>query len=176
MFKTRRNTIFHKSAHGLDVSHPSGLRIHIRPLSVRDQQIHTEHLLRLSDEDRRKRFFQAMDDASIVRYSKRIDWDRSFILGAFVDDELRAVGSLMPIENDEAELAVTVEQAFQHAAIGRILVATLLVAARLAGLSAVRLIFLHENTPMRMLARDIHADLRSAQGVVEGVVPLTPAP
>ena len=176
MFGPRKNRLFKPTRTGVSVRHPSGLDIELRPLTKRDAAIHAEHLKRLPPEDRRTRFFLAMNDAAITSYSDHIDWKAAFVVGAFIDGTLRGVGELSePNAQGEAEIALTVEPAYRHAAIGRILLAAMLVAAEAEGVTTARLLFLRENDAMRRLAGDIGARLSSASGVTEALVPLPPA-
>ncbi len=157
-----------------DMLCPSDPQLRVGPLTARDERIHTEHLLRLPEEDRRKRFFHTMTDSAISDFSRDFDWNNNIVFGAFVDDVLRGVGTLIPVEDNQVEVAMTVEHAYQHLGIGRLLVATLLVAARMAGHSAVRLVFLQQNQQMLALAKDIRAEMVSESGVTEAVLPLAP--
>lgn len=175
MFGFSKNSLFRKTREGVAVSHPAGLDIVLRPLMAEDRERLAAHMMRLSPVDRRTRFFHQTSDEAIARYCERIDWKTAFLVGAFMEDTLRGVGELVPEGNDgAAELAVTVEEGWRHAALGRILVATLLVVAEEYGLRSAKLLFLHENEAMRRLVADIGARLGSASGVTEALVDLGP--
>lgn len=177
MFGYPRNSLFRKTRGGIAVLHPSGLDIVLRPLTAIDRDSLADHLRRLSPDDRRTRFFHQMNDEAIQRYCEGLDWQAAFHVGAFVSDTLRGVGELVP-EGDEgaAEIAVTVEQNWRHAALGRILVAALLVVAEERGLKSAKLLFLRENAAMRKLVSDIGARLTAASGVTEAQVDFRPVP
>lgn len=177
MFGYPRNSLFRKTRGGIAVMHPSGLDIVLRPLTATDRSILADHLRRLSPDDRRTRFFHQMNDAAIQRYCDEINWQAAFLVGAFVKGSLRGVGELVP-EGGEgtAEIAVTVEQEWRHAALGRILVAALLVVAEERGLKSAKLLFLRENSAMRKLVADIGARLTAASGVTEAQVDFRPDP
>lgn len=177
MFGFSRNSLFRKTRGGVAVNHPSGVSIVLRTLGRDDQHLLAEHLRRLSPDDRRTRFFHQMGDEAIQTYCERINWKDAFIVGAFVEGELRGAGELVP-EGGEGggEIAVTVEQEWRHAALGRILVAALLVVAEGRGLPSARLFFLRENSAMRKLVADIGARLSAASGVTEAKVEFRPNP
>lgn len=175
MFGSSRNSLFRRTRGGIAVRHPAGLDIVLRPLMAEDRERLAAHLMRLSPADRRTRFFHQTSDEAIARYCGRIDWKTAYLVGAVVEDTLRGVGELVPEgEDGAAEIAVTVEEGWRHAALGRILVAALLVVAEENGLRSAKLLFLHENEAMRRLVSDIGARLGSASGVTEALVDLGP--
>lgn len=175
MFGFSKNSLFRKTREGVAVSHPAGLDIVLRPLTGADREQLAGHLARLSPTDRRTRFFHQMSDEAVRRYAERIDWKTAFLVGAYVDGELRGAGELVPEgEEGRAEIAVTVERDWRHASLGRILVAALLVVAEQQGMRSVKLVFLRENAAMRKLAKDIAARVNSTAGISEAEVTLTP--
>ena len=80
-----------------------------------------EHFLRLDKEDRRLRFFGQVGDAFVESYCSKILVTDYAVLGCFIDGELRAIGELRNeahLWNRTAEVAITVERAFQNLGIG----------------------------------------------------------
>ncbi len=172
MFKSMRNRLLPHFG-GDPALTRTDLRLKVRALTRRDADRYENHLLRLSDEDRRARFFAAMNDEAILRYTRGRDWNSSTILGAFVNDALRGAGEIAPMSDaSRVELAVSVEGPYQNVALGRLLVAALLVEARLGHLTEARLVFLRENRTMLELARDLGARLTPQGGMIEGAVAL----
>src|ERR1700739_2302061 len=79
-----------------------------------------QHLLRLSPEERRLRFSGAVGDAFVTAHCERIDLLRAVIIGHFENGVLRGAAELR-LETGiagRAELAVTVEGAYQDRGIG----------------------------------------------------------
>lgn len=170
---------FRRTPKGTEIRQPNGMLIQVRGLTSHDLQAHVEHLQRLTPEDRRARFHSAMSDAAIAAYSGHLDWNSVYIFGVFVRGELRAVGELIPLGGDQAELSLSVERPYQKAGLGKILSLTLMIAARKADLKAVRMVYFRSNDRMRALARDMGAESEIDAGVMEGVVTLddpVPAP
>ena len=105
----------------------------IRKLTARESGRLTEHLGRLSDEDRRLRYGHFVNDSGLARYVDAIDWTQSWVVGAFEGAELRGVvevqrggGSPYPFT---AELSVSVEKSHQNQGLGTRLVAEALLVA-----------------------------------------------
>jgi GNAT superfamily N-acetyltransferase len=112
-----------------------------------------EHFMRLTEEERYLRFAGPAPEAAVERYLRGIDWTRAIRLGAFADGTLRGVAELVLTGNGAAELAVTVEGAFQHHGIGSELIRRVLVIARNRGIRTVVAHCLTENRSMRHLVR-----------------------
>ena len=155
--------------------HPGQLRL--RGLNRSDAARLTAHLQRLPPEDRRARFHGGMNDFAISAYVKRIDWSEAFIFGAFVAGDLRAVAELVPLRGGrKGEVAVSVEQGYQHAGLGRLLVVAAMLAARRIGLDSVVLAYQTRNTAMAALARELGAKVAPRGQVAEATIILPAAP
>lgn len=167
------NALFKMTPEGMRIRNSQDVAILLRGLDVADQQSHVEHLLRLTAVDRRSRFHSAMGDEALRIYSRNLDWRNAIIFGVFVDGTLRGVGELMPLRGGaEGEISISIEDAFQHGGIGRILIAALVIAARRAGMEAVRMLYFRDNDGMRQLSRSIGASSTMSSGVMEGVLSL----
>lgn len=153
---------------------PGGL--HVRGLSRKDAPLLTEHLLRLSPEDRRTRFHGAQNDQAITAYVQRINWRQSYIFGLFVGGTLRGVAELVPLPSrKEAEIAVSVEPRHRHGGMGSLLVVAAILAARRLGLGRLNLGYQARNTAMRALAMDVGAETVRRGATVDSVITLPAA-
>ena len=139
----------------------------LRPIDLKHIE---EHLLRLDGPDRRMRFCGRVSDQAISAYSQRIDWSATFVLGCFIDNELRGMAELRVVQKNPgaaAELAITVERAFQNKGIGTTLVRKMLAIARNRYIARVYMICLLDNRHMQHVARKMEADLVFREGEVE---------
>ncbi len=94
------------------------------------------HLLRLDARSRRLRFSSPVPDDYIGAYVRGIGGTRSVILGCFINGWLRGAAELRSQEADwgaEAEIAFSVERAWQGRGIGSALMATVMAAAKARG-------------------------------------------
>lgn len=145
--------------------------IKLRRLSRWDRAEHLGHLRRLSLADRHARFQGGMSDAALERYSHRLDWTQTDVIGIFADGKLRGMAELFPLGDPrEGELSISVEGGYQHFGYGRKLVQALLDAARMRGMRAVHMFFFRDNQGMHALARRMGASSRLSGGVLEGIV------
>ena len=155
---------------GPDASRIIGHDVRLRGLTGKDQPQHAAHLRRLAPEDRHARFHSTISDAAIDSYSEHLNWDSVLIFGVFVDGVLRAAGELLTEPGSpDAELAVSVEHDYQHLGFGKQLVLAMVLAARATGVERIVISFLHGNTDMRALARDLGAETQSIEGVAVSV-------
>jgi GNAT superfamily N-acetyltransferase len=148
----------------------------IRKLLPSDGPLYRDHLLRLDPDDRRFRFAGGVGAAAVHAHCERIDWLAAVILGCFEEGELRAVAELCFAEPSarEAELAITVERAWQGRGIGGELLARMRVIARNRGVLRLTMLCLAENRRMQRLARRFGAGLAGAAGQVEGAISVPP--
>lgn len=130
-----------------------------RQLMAEEARLRISHLERLRPEDRRSRFMAEID----VRV---VDQDRQLaspdlMVGAFADGCLIGVAELYVAQDEQviAEVAVTVEQAFQGRGIGTGLVERVLILARDRGIHRVVSRCLTANARMQRIARRIGARL-----------------
>ena len=112
------------------------------------------HLLRLDSGDRVKRFCGTLTDTNIVSLLGNIDWHHTCILGCFVDRELRGLAHISPLpdRDDEAEIAISVDSAFRREGMATGLTEAAMRWAADNGFTAVSMVMLAENMPMRRLA------------------------
>ncbi|RYH08097.1 GNAT family N-acetyltransferase [Tropicimonas sp. IMCC6043] len=173
MFGKFRQRLFRRSGRQLVFETRSGTQIALRGLTRRDVGQYRDHLRRLPPEDRHARFQAVVNDGTLDAHADRLDWEHALVFGVFADGVLRGVGELLPDSGGaQAEFAISVEPEFQHASIGRLLVAASLVAGRLARLTVIHLSFRRDNTGIRALARGVGAELHGSDGIVEGALHL----
>ena len=142
----------------------------VRRLLPADSSALIEHLLRLSAQDRRLRFFGAVSDDFIRRHGERIDWRHKILLACFIDGTLRGVAemALLPTDPVSVEVALTVEQPYQDQGIGSELLRRVIVLARNRFVHTLHLICLPENLRMQRVARKHGARLTIRDGAAEG--------
>ncbi len=115
-----------------------------------------EHLMRLDPEARRLRFMGAVGPGGIAAHVARAS---PLALVVHAPDGLwRGCAELHPGDSpDSAEIAVSVEGAWQNRGIGAALTAEAGRQARRLGRSDIRLTCLRHNTPMMQIARHLSA-------------------
>ncbi len=150
---------------------------HYRKLTYLDLPRFERHLLRLAPEDRYQRFSACLTDAAIGAYCRRLSFFDSILLGAFIEGELRAVAQLgfgtRPWAG-EAELAVSVEQPWQHRGIGGELARRSVILAANRGVREIEMICMIENGPMRRIALRLDGRLITLGSQAESRVELAP--
>lgn len=145
--------------------------VFLRKLTSRDVELYKEHLLRLTPADRCNRFMGAICDDRVAAYCRGLDLSNSVILGAFIDGELRGVGELAMgarLPRAVAEIALSVESAWQDLGIGTLLLKQVLTMARNRYVSRVYMMCLVGNRKMQKIARKFEANLIFEDGGVEG--------
>lgn len=142
--------------------------------SGRDQVC--QHLLRLDPEDRHLRFGGAPSDATIEAYVERIDWSRAVIVGAEVGGVLRGLGELKLVRGQDgvpmAEVAVTVEKAYQGHGVGSRLFRRLSTLAANRGVRRLYVLCLAQNERMRHIVLHYNAELTRYESEIEGQIQL----
>jgi GNAT superfamily N-acetyltransferase len=150
----------------------------IRKLWPHETERFRDHLLRLDKESRRLRFAHAVADSFIEDYAARMNDMGGLVVGAFVDDEVRAAAELRKLGDTwgrEAEAAFSVERQFQDQGLGTELMGRIIRAARNRGVNLLYMSCLAENARMQAIARKHDASLRVEYGEVIGeIVPETP--
>ncbi len=114
-----------------------------------------EHLLRLSAADRRLRFFAGVGADFIAEHCRRIDCLRAVVIGFFEAGVLRGAAELhlAGAFGSRAELAVTVESAWQDRQIRTELLSHAITIAENRGVRTVEMICLLDNHRMQHIAR-----------------------
>ena len=134
-----------------------------------------QHLLRLDAEDRARRFSGSVSDAAVTAHCRRLDWLRAVVVGCFEQGVLRGAAELWldPSPAGRAELAVTVEHAWQGSGIGTGLLGRALLVAGNRSARSLFMICLLDNRRMQHLARKFGGRLSLATDQAEAdlVVP-----
>ena len=131
-----------------------------RKLYAADAQILADHVLRLSEDDRRSRFAGAMSERQIRRYFETIDWQYATVIGYFDHSVLRAAVELRldpGSESKVAEAAFSVERGLQGKGIGTALMRRIVTVAQNSGVARLAVVCLPENGRMRHLAAKFKA-------------------
>ena len=136
--------------------------LHVRRLGTSDAGAIEQHLLALAPLDRRARFFGKLTDEAISAYARRLDPSRAVLIGAFEPSE-RLVGLAEAHLTDAVrtvEVAVSIDPAFRHRALGQRLVARAYgsVCARRA---VSRIQFRSRQSPCRLDGADARRPIRS---------------
>ena len=145
----------------------------IRKLWVSETDAYRDHLLRLDQESRHRRFSGAVSDDFIARHAATANEMGVVVHGFFVDGvlrgaaELRRLGSLF---THEAEAAFSVEQPWQSQGVGTVLLERTLLSARNRGINALHMHCVADNQRMQQLALKFDADLTFDFGSVVGEV------
>lgn len=128
-----------------------------------------QHLLRLSSDERRLRFSGAVGEHFISDHCDRIDWLRAVVIGAFEDGILRGAAELQ-LETGvpgRAELAITVEAAWQDQGIGTELLSRTITIAANRAMRSIYMICLLDNRRMQHVARKFADRLVFVEGQAE---------
>ena len=145
----------------------------IRKLWIGETDAYREHLLRLDQESRHRRFSGAVSDEVIAHHATSTSRLDVVVYGFFVDGvlrgaaELRVTGSLFA---RQGEAAFSIEQPWQSQGVGSQLLERTLLSARNRGVKLLRMDCLAENHRMQQLARKFDAELTLELGSVVGVV------
>lgn len=149
-----------------------------RKLAPREAPLLARHFRRLGSEDWRARFQGQVSRRHAGRHASTIDWSKAVVIGAFVGGQIRGAGELHPYAGEgrsEAEIAITVEKAWQERGIGTELLRRLINAARNRLLKRVCLLCLADNTRIRHLVEKLEGSLLTELGQSEGsIAPLPP--
>jgi GNAT superfamily N-acetyltransferase len=144
----------------------------IRKLWLGETRKYRDHLLRLDEESRRRRFGGNVSDQHIRNHVEGTKGFDAILHGYFVDGVLRGAAELRLLGSRllsrEAEAAFSVETPWQSHGIGSALLERTLLAARNRGVKFLHMACLSENKRMQQLARKFDAELSFDFGGVVG--------
>jgi GNAT superfamily N-acetyltransferase len=145
----------------------------IRKLWINETDVYRDHLLRLDQESRRRRFAGAVADEFIASHAATITAADVVVHGFFVDGALRGAAELRTVGSvfaREGEAAFSIEQPWQSHGVGTALLERTLLSARNRGIKLLSMHCLADNDRMQQLARKFEADLKFDFGSVVGEV------
>jgi GNAT superfamily N-acetyltransferase len=145
----------------------------IRKLWSGETEAYRDHLLRLDEDSRRRRFSGGVPDEFIARHAASAQEIGVVLHGFFVDGVLRGAAELRPFGSPFAragEAAFSVEQPWQSQGVGSLLLQRTLLSARNRGIKSLQMHCLGDNRRMQQLARKFEADLHFDFGSVVGEV------
>jgi len=145
----------------------------VRKLWINETDAYRDHLLRLDQDSRHRRFSGALSDDVIARHAASANEIGAVVHGFFVDGVLRGAAELRPLGSlfsHEAEAAFSIEQPWQSHGIGTVLLERTLLSARNRGITSLHMHCLADNRRMQQLARKFEADLKFDFGSVVGEV------
>jgi GNAT superfamily N-acetyltransferase len=135
------------------------------------------HLLRLDARCRRLRFSSPVPDDYIRAYVRGISVTTSVTLGCFINGWLRGAAELRSPDANwgtEAEIAFSVERAWQGRGIGTALMASVIEAAKIRGIERLQLSFSSVNHRMGAIARKVAVSIDMADDECVANVNLLP--
>jgi len=145
----------------------------IRKLWIGETDSYRDHLLRLDNESRHRRFSGAVADEVIARHAATANDIGVVVHGFFVDGVLRGAAELRQngsLFSHEAEAAFSIEQPWQSHGVGTGLLERTLLTARNRGIKSLRMDCLAENQRMQQLARKFDAEFSFDFSSVTGEV------
>jgi RimJ/RimL family protein N-acetyltransferase len=136
-----------------------------RKLGPEDGRLLAEHLERLGAAGRRDRFMGGGGPAPVAA---------DLAIGAFIAGELRGVGELFRVDAATAEVAISVEPAFQNAGVGGALAGRLIVAARNRGIDRLHFYCFTTNRRIQRIVVQAGGRLEIDRTETRGVVEVPP--
>ncbi len=141
-----------------------------RRLWSNDAEAIRDHFMRLPPESRHSRFGMGVSDDFVGRYAERAIAAENVLYGFFLENELRGLGELRPVNpqrlfgiGGEMEAAFSVDPAYQNNGIGGELMRLVTRAARVRCCKTLYLSFLTSNRPMRRIALSSGAEITTDQ-------------
>jgi RimJ/RimL family protein N-acetyltransferase len=149
-----------------------------RKLSPADRTRIESHLLALDADDRASRFQGYLSDDAVRDHVRRLNWFQTAVIGYEESGKLRGVAEVAfdryPMSRS-AEMAVTVESAWQGRGVGSELAYRAITIARNRGARRLEMLCLTENRRMQRIAKRLSSVLDYSPGSVEAAVGLARA-
>jgi GNAT superfamily N-acetyltransferase len=134
----------------------------------------TEHLLRLTPEERASRFMHIASDEVVRAHVATFKWRSGVVIGFFEAGVLRGAAEIQGIPFGACEVAVTVEHVWQQQGIGTELVRQALLVARNRMFHSVQVICLGTNQAFQHIARKFTDHLNREDGEASSEIRLAP--
>ncbi|HEX6348290.1 MAG TPA: GNAT family N-acetyltransferase [Candidatus Dormibacteraeota bacterium] len=157
-----------------------GSHLQLRPLEPADGPLLVRLFYRLSPESIYRRFLSPIPDPYRPEMRRLLDLDHRDreALAALCAGEVVGVARYIRMAGDPgvAEIAIVVEDGWQHRGLGRLLTRRLAALARRRGIAAFHATMLGDNRPALRLLRGLSAGARFrwSTGEIEAEVPLRP--
>ena len=135
----------------------------IRRLGRKDTKKLIEHFQRLGDYDRYKRFFAAVSDIGIETITRRFDWGRSLLVGAFNGELLVGVAELGWGSGEApttAEIAMSVDEIYRNRGLASFLVGRVCSLGKTYGVEQVYATWVNGNDAVDRIMKGIGATTR----------------
>jgi RimJ/RimL family protein N-acetyltransferase len=151
----------------------------VRPMEPADEERLVRFHSRLSNETTHLRFFSvhpSLTHAELVRFTHVDHGDREALVAVLNEEIIGVARYDRLVGADEAEVALVIEDAWQHHGVGTLLFRRLCETARTRGIRCLVADTLPDNSRMLRLfdASGLVASKRFADGVVRVVMPLAP--
>lgn len=152
-----------------------------RRLASHELNLYAEHLTRLGPDDRYLRFGYRISDEQIARYVETQFRTKSTVIAHF-DADLKVVAAIeivyseskFHLNNEMAEIGLSVEEAHRGQGLGTLLFKRALILARNRGVKTMVSHCLSQNRFMMRIARDNGMTIHSESGDSTGTMELTP--
>jgi GNAT superfamily N-acetyltransferase len=149
--------------------------IHVKELAAADRPAIEMHLRALNSEDRRLRFGARMQDAALLAYAGRVDFDRDAVFGV-IGSSLQLLGwAHLAWSEGLAEFGISVLEEERGRGIGSKLLARAHMHARNWGSRSLFMHCLSENAVMLHLARKQEMRIVAGSGETDAWLNLLPA-
>ena len=152
-----------------------GLHAELRPLTRDDGDLIRAGLSMLSEKSRRQRFGTSVDHLSDaeIRYLTDIDQVKHVAWGATIDGLPAGLGRYIYVPDDDcAEIAVTVVDAFQRRGLGTLLLRVLAASARLNGIDEFCFWIEPYNKDVLKMLEGVEMRLDETGGLITGRIPV----
>ena len=140
-----------------------------RQLGQADAPAIHNHFLSMSAEDRRSRFRQTLNDESLIKYAKSLNFLRDAFIGCFFEHGLVGIAQINMYSDKDSpvgELALSVDAAHRRAGVGEALIHYMKAYVRLRGIVEFSLTTTKCNKAMVALARKIGSEPFEEDGEV----------
>ena len=138
----------------------------------------SEHLVRLTREQRSLRFMGTLEDGAVREHCRSLDWFQAVVIGFFDAGVLRGAAELQMADSRRpilCEVAITVETAWQDQGIATELLSRVLVIARNRSSRGVQIRCFGDNYRIQHIAQKFGARFHFSGGDSEAEIP-TSAP
>lgn len=141
--------------------------IYYRKLFPADRPKIKAHFLRLSTEDRARRFHGLLSEDTVRAYCTGFDWSKRAVIGGFEFDRLVGIAEIVQTAPDQVEIAVSVEASYRHHGVGRELVRRAVDSAANRGASVAVLDYVKGDPSVPHIAASLGGHVDGMSGTAE---------